>query len=187
MEQEFNEQVEANEAEATSEQASTEEATQHSEDSRTREELLAELQKVTAEADDYKTRYLRAQADFDNFRRRSRQEKEEFAAYANVKIIEELLPVIDTFEMALKSSENTDAKTILIGVDMVHRQLMTVLDNYGLQPIPAVGQPFDPNLHEGIMKVESGDHPANTVVEELRKGYKVKDKVVRPSMVKVSE
>ncbi|MGZ4163765.1 MAG: nucleotide exchange factor GrpE, partial [Tumebacillaceae bacterium] len=76
MEQEFNEQVEANEAEATSKQASTEEATQHSEDSRTREELLAELQKVTAEADDYKTRYLRAQADFDNFRRRSRQEKE---------------------------------------------------------------------------------------------------------------
>lgn len=189
MEQEFNEQVEANETEASSEQATTAEPAEQAgtEDTRSREELLAELHKVTAEADDYKTRYLRAQADFDNFRRRSRQEKEEFAAYANVKIIEEMLPVIDTFEMALKSSENTDTKTLLMGVEMVHRQLMTVLDNYGLQAIPSVGQPFDPNLHEGIMRVESSEHPANTVVEELRKGYKVKDKVVRPSMVKVSE
>lgn len=153
----------------------------------TPEELVALLKKLSAEAEDYKTRYLRAQADFDNFRRRSRQEKEEFAAYANVKIIEELLPVIDTFEMALKSSENADTKTLLTGVQMVHRQLMTVLDNYGLQPIPAVGQPFDPNLHEGIMRVESSDYPVNTVVEELRSGYKVKEKVVRPSMVKVSQ
>lgn len=156
-------------------------------DERSREELVEEVARLTAEVEDYKSRYLRAQADFDNFRRRSRQEKEEFAAYANTKIIEELLPVLDTFEMALKTSEDTDTKTLLVGVEMVHRQLITALNNYGLQPIEAVGQSFDPNLHEGVMQVESGEHPANTVVEEMRKGYKLKDKVIRPSMVKVSQ
>lgn len=190
MEQEnVNEQVDVEQASEqpaeetvaeVSEQETTADSTNTTNDTRTREQLIAELE-------DYKTRYLRAQADFDNFRRRSRQEKEEFAAYANVKIIEELLPVLDTFEMALKSSENVDTKTLLTGVQMVHRQLMTVLDNYGLQPIDAVGKPFDPNLHEGIMQVESDEHPANHVVEELRKGYRVKEKVVRPSMVKVSQ
>lgn len=180
-----NEQVET-EANEAAEQAEGAEATEASEpgeasaDTRTREELIAELE-------DYKSRYYRAQADFDNFRRRSRQEKEEFAAYANNKILEELLTVLDTFEMALKTPETADTKTLLVGVDMVHRQLLTVLGNYGLTPIEAVGQAFDPNFHEGIMTVASTDHPANTVVEELRKGYKVKDKVLRPAMVKISE
>ncbi|MCX7570809.1 nucleotide exchange factor GrpE [Tumebacillus sp. DT12] len=156
-------------------------------ENKTREELLEDVKRLAHMADDYKTRYLRAQADFDNFRRRSRQEKEEFATYANVKILEELLPVLDTFDMALKTQEGSDVKMLLAGIEMVHRQLITTLGNYGLQEIGAVGQPFDPNLHEGIMQVESAEHPANTVVEELRKGYKVKDKVVRPSMVKVSQ
>ncbi|WP_232463332.1 nucleotide exchange factor GrpE [Tumebacillus avium] len=156
-------------------------------DERTREELIAEVARLTAEAEDYKTRYLRAQADFDNFRRRSRQEKDEFAAYANVKLIEELLPVLDTFEMAMKSTAETDVKTLLTGIEMVYRQLTGALEKEGLTAIEAVGQPFDPNLHEGIMQVASDEHPANTVVQELRKGYKVKDKVVRPSMVQVSQ
>ncbi|ASS76102.1 nucleotide exchange factor GrpE [Tumebacillus algifaecis] len=156
-------------------------------DQRSREELLAEVARLSAEAEDNKTRYLRSQADFDNFRRRSRQEKDEFAAYANVKLIEELLPVLDTFEMALKSTGESDAQTVLTGVEMVYRQLMVALEKEGLAAIEAVGQPFDPNLHDGIMQVESADHPANTVVQELRKGYKVKDKVVRPSMVQVSQ
>jgi len=151
------------------------------------DELLAAVLKLAAEAEDNKSRYLRTQADFDNFRRRSRQEKEEFAAYANTKIIEEMLPVVDTFEMALKTPEDSDVKTLLVGVQMVHRQLMTVLENYGLQPVASVGQAFDPNLHEGIMQVESEEHPAGTVVEELRKGYRLKEKVIRPAMVKVSQ
>jgi len=156
-------------------------------ESLSREELIAALIKAQEEADDFKTRSLRVQADFDNFRRRSRQEKEEFAAYANTRIIEELLPVIDTFDMALKTPDDADIKTLLVGVQMVHRQLMTVLENQGVQSIEAFGQPFDPNFHEGIMQVESDEHPANTVVEELRKGYRLKDRVIRPSMVKVSQ
>ncbi|MGB8953912.1 MAG: nucleotide exchange factor GrpE [Tumebacillaceae bacterium] len=177
-----NEQVET-EATESAEQVEGAEATDAGEagaDTRSREELIAELE-------DYKSRYFRAQADFDNFRRRSRQEKEEFAAYANNKILEELLTVLDTFEMALKTPETADTKTLLVGVDMVHRQLLTVLNNHGLTPIEAVGQAFDPNFHEGIMTVASSDHPANTVIEELRKGYKVKEKVLRPAMVKISE
>lgn len=168
-------------------QETPEQETEVAEDARTREELLAELQRLTGEAEDYKTRYLRAQADFDNFRRRSRQEKEEFAAYANTKIIEELLPVLDTFEMAMKSSESTDVKTLLVGVDMVYRQLLTALGNYGLTAIESVGKPFDPNVHEGVMQVESPDHPAGTVVMEMRKGYQLKEKTLRPAMVQVSQ
>ncbi|TCP53306.1 molecular chaperone GrpE [Tumebacillus sp. BK434] len=156
-------------------------------DARTREELIAEVARLTTEAEDFKTRYLRAQADFDNFRRRSRQEKDEFAAYANVKLIEELLPVLDTFEMAMKTNAETDVKSLLTGVEMVFRQLTGALEKQGLSAIEAVGQPFDPNLHEGIMQVASDEYPSNTVVQELRKGYKVKDKVVRPSMVQVSQ
>ncbi|MBL0388368.1 nucleotide exchange factor GrpE [Tumebacillus sp. ITR2] len=157
------------------------------EDTRTREELLAEVQRLTAESEDYKGRYLRAQADFDNFRRRSRQEKEEFAAYANTRIIEELLPVLDTFEMAMQSADKADVQTLLTGVDMVYRQLQTALGNYGLAAIESVGQAFDPNVHEGVMQVDSPDHPAGTVVMEMRKGYKLKDKVIRPAMVQVSQ
>jgi molecular chaperone GrpE len=181
--EEHKDQVEVEETtaeETAQEETVLEETVEEAEDPRTREQLIAELE-------DYKNRYLRTQADFDNFRRRSRQEKEEFAAYANAKLIEEFLPVLDTFEMALKSSENTDVKTLLAGVEMVYRQMTNVLQNYGLQPIEALGQPFDPNLHEGIMQVESADHPSNTVVEELRKGYRLREKVIRPSMVKVSQ
>jgi molecular chaperone GrpE len=184
------EETEASRAEEVQAEANQAEETQAEEtavDERSREELLAEVARLSAEVEDYKARYLRAQADFDNFRRRSRQEKDEFAAYANVKIIEELLPVLDTFEMALKTSEQSDVKTLLTGVEMVYRQLLTALEKHGLTPIDAVGKPFDPNLHEGIMQVESDEHPSNTVVQELRKGYKVKDKVVRPTMVQVSK
>ena len=189
MDQDNTNRDEAVEAEAaeTAETTETVEETGAEYENKTREELIEDVKRLAALADEYKTSYLRAQADFDNFRRRSRQEKEEFATYANVKILEELLPVLDTFDMALKTQEGSDVKMLLAGIEMVHRQLITTLNNYGLQEISAVGQPFDPNLHEGIMQVESEEHPANTVVEELRKGYKVKDKVVRPSMVKVSQ
>lgn len=151
-----------------------------------REELVTMLGKLAAENEENRGRYLRAQADFDNFRRRSRQEKEEFAAYANTKIIEELLPVLDIFNMALKSSADTDTKMLLQGIEMVHRQFIGVLEKEGLQPIDAIGQTFDPNVHEAVMNIES-DQPANTVVEELRKGYRLKEKVIRPAMVKVSQ
>jgi molecular chaperone GrpE len=147
----------------------------------------SELDAVKKLADDNYQKYLRVQADFDNFRRRSRQEKEEFAKYASSKLIEELLPVVDNFERALiTGKDTTDAEAILKGVDMIFRMLAHVLEQEGLQTIEAVGQPFNPEFHQAIMTVESAEHEEGIVVEEIQKGYNLKDKVLRPSMVKVS-
>jgi molecular chaperone GrpE len=147
----------------------------------------SELDVVKKLADDNYQKYLRVQADFDNFRRRSRQEKEEFAKYASSKLIEELLPVVDNFERALITGKDTsDAEALLKGVDMIFRMLGQILEQEGLKAIEAVGQPFNPEFHQAIMTVDSADHEEGIVVEEIQKGYNLKDKVLRPSMVKVS-
>ncbi|MGE6227555.1 nucleotide exchange factor GrpE [Paenibacillus chitinolyticus] len=147
----------------------------------------AELDELRKAAEDSQQRLLRAQADFDNFRRRTRQEKEEFAKYASLKLIEQMLPVIDNFDRALVSSRETqDFEALTKGIEMVYRQLEQVMTQEGLTPIEAVGQPFNPEFHQAIMQVESNEHEEGIVVEEVQKGYMLKDKVIRPSMVKVS-
>ncbi|WP_217557993.1 nucleotide exchange factor GrpE [Paenibacillus sp. GbtcB18] len=147
----------------------------------------AELDELRKAAEDSQQRLLRAQADFDNFRRRTRQEKEEFAKYASLKLIEQMLPVIDNFDRALVSSRETqDFEALTKGIEMVYRQLEQVMTQEGLTPIEAVGQPFNPEFHQAIMQVESDEHEEGIVVEEVQKGYMLKDKVIRPSMVKVS-
>lgn len=149
--------------------------------------LAADLKVAKAQADDYYNRLQRLQAEFDNFRKRTLKEKEELVKYASERVIGELLPVIDNFERALEAAKNSqDFSALAQGVEMIFRQLGSVLGKEGLTPIEAVGQVFDPNLHEAIMQVDSEEHPANTVVEEVQKGYYLKDKVLRPSMVKVS-
>lgn len=146
-----------------------------------------ELAKLRQEAEDNHNRYLRVQADFDNFRRRSRQEKEEFAKYASMKLFEQLLPIVDNFERAMESSkESRDFDALLKGLEMTFRQLDQLFEQEGLQPIPTVGEPFNPELHQAIMQVESDEYEEGIIVEEVQKGYKLKDRVVRPSMVKVS-
>jgi molecular chaperone GrpE len=147
----------------------------------------SELEELRKQAEENQQRYLRVQADFDNFRRRSRQEKEDFTKYASLKLIEQLLPVVDNFERALSSSKDTkDFEALVKGLDMTFRQLDQLLAQEGLTPIEAVGQPFNPEYHQAIMQVESDEHEEGIVVEEIQKGYKLKDKVVRPAMVKVS-
>ncbi|MFF2155951.1 nucleotide exchange factor GrpE [Paenibacillus chitinolyticus] len=146
-----------------------------------------ELDELRKAAEESQQRLLRAQADFDNFRRRTRQEKEEFAKYASLKLIEQMLPVIDNFDRALVSSRETqDFEALTKGIEMVYRQLEQVMTQEGLTPIEAVGQPFNPEFHQAIMQVESDEHEEGIVVEEVQKGYMLKDKVIRPSMVKVS-
>jgi molecular chaperone GrpE len=138
-------------------------------------------------ADDNHERYMRVQADYDNFRRRSRQEKEDFAKYASVKLIEQLLPIVDNFERALTASKSVKDFDILIkGIEMTSKQLEQVLDSEGLKAIESVNQPFNPDFHQAIMQVESEDHEEGIIVEEIQKGYMLKDKVIRPAMVKVS-
>ncbi|MGG0811399.1 nucleotide exchange factor GrpE [Paenibacillus alvei] len=147
----------------------------------------AELAKAKAEAEDYQQRYLRAQADFDNFRRRTLKEKEDFAKYASAKLVTELLPVLDNFERALATEQaSSEAESFIKGVDMIFRQLGQVLEQEGVKPMEAVGQPFNPEFHQAVMTVDTDEYEEGVVVEELQKGYMLKDKVLRPAMVKVS-
>lgn len=147
----------------------------------------AELAKAKAEAEEYQQRFLRAQADFDNFRRRTLKEKEDLAKYASAKLVTELLPVLDNFERALATEQAaSEAESFIKGVDMIFRQLGQVLEQEGVKPMEAVGQLFNPEFHQAVMTVETDEFEEGTVVEELQKGYLLKDKVLRPAMVKVS-
>lgn len=130
-------------------------------------------------------RYKRLQADFENHRRRTRQEKEDLSMVVAQNVLLDLLPVVDNFERALSSAETQDAAKLLLGVEMIHRQFLQVLDKCGLTVVEAVGQMFDPQKHDAVMRVEDETQADGIVVEELQKGYAVRGKVIRPSMVKV--
>lgn len=146
-----------------------------------------ELDRLKALAEENEKRYLRAQADFDNFRRRTQKEKEDLAKYASVKLITELVPVIDNFERAIATAPaNTETDSFAKGVGMIFRQLESVLQAEGLTAMQTVGEAFNPEFHQAIMQVESEEHEEGVVVEEVQKGYMLKDKVLRPAMVKVS-
>jgi len=149
--------------------------------------LEAELVKAKAKAEDHYGQLQRLQADFDNYRKRTQKEKVELIKYASERLVGELLPVLDNFDRAVSAAKvNPDFASFSQGVEMILRQLQTALSKEGLKAMEAVGQPFDPNLHEAVLRVASEEHPENTVVEELQKGYYLKDKVLRPCMVKVS-
>lgn len=129
----------------------------------------------------------RTMADFDNFRRRTRQEREELQQYATKKLLADLLPVVDNFDRALASAaDNSDAASLKSGVEMVQRQLFSVLQSFGVQAMETVGQSFDPNVHEAVMQEPGSGQEAGIVLQEFQKGYLLHDKVLRPAMVKVS-
>ncbi len=137
--------------------------------------------------EDFDNRYKRLQADFDNFRRRTQQEKEQLASYVKGDVLKDLLSVLDNFERAVQSPAEGEAKVFLDGFIMIHQNLMAMLSKHGLAPIEVVGQVFDPNLHQAIMRVESSEYPSDTVCEVLQTGYTVDGKCIRPAMVKVVE
>lgn len=149
--------------------------------------LAAELKETKEKADEYYAHLQRLQAEFDNYRKRTLREKEELVKYASEQLIMNLLPVLDNFERAIAAAgESQDFQAYAQGVEMIFKQIQKVLENEGLVAIESVGKPFDPNIHEAVLRVESDDYPENTVVEEMQKGYYLKEKVIRPSMVKVS-
>ncbi|AKG37791.1 molecular chaperone GrpE [Paenibacillus durus ATCC 35681] len=146
-----------------------------------------EIKRLQELADEYQGRVLRVQADYDNFRRRTLKEKEELAQYATSKLVTELLPVVDNFERALATAPaGSDGDAFAKGVNMIFRQLEGVLKSEGLTPMETVGQPFNPEFHQAIMQVESEEYEEGIVTEEVQKGYLLKNKVLRPAMVKVS-
>ncbi|NUK30878.1 nucleotide exchange factor GrpE [Parageobacillus sp. VR-IP] len=148
----------------------------------------AKIAELEAKIKEMENRYLRLYADFENFRRRTRQEMEAAEKYRAQSLVSDLLPALDNFERALKiETENEQAKSILQGMEMVYRSLLDALKKEGVEAIEAVGKPFDPHLHQAVMQVEDSNYEPNTVVEEFQKGYKLKDRVIRPAMVKVSQ
>ncbi len=147
--------------------------------------LAAELQKLKAERDTLVDRLARAQAEFENARRRASKEQQDFRDYAAADAVKALLPVIDSFERALTvKSAPGDFRS---GVELIYKQLQDALAKMGVRAIPAKGEPFDPHVHEAIEMVETSDAADHEVLEELQRGYKFKDRLLRPAMVKVAK
>lgn len=158
------------------------------------EDAQTQLEKLRQIAEEHKKQaeenyelYLRARADVENTRRRSRNEKEQALKYAYVPLLESLLPVLDNFERALQATSESEAKTLKEGVEMVYRHFLQVLSESGLSVIEAEGKPFDPHFHNAVMQVETKGVESGIVVEELQTGYCFLDRVIRPTMVKVSK
>jgi molecular chaperone GrpE len=144
-----------------------------------------ELQRLMAERDSLVDRLARAQAEFENARRRATKEQQDFRDYAAADVIRPLLPVMDSFERALQVK--SDPGDFRSGVELIYKQLQDALAKFGVRSIPAKGEPFDPHYHEAIEMVETSDVPDQEVVEELQRGYKFKDRLLRPAMVKVAK
>jgi len=162
----------------TGEQAPT--ATQEME---AEQEALASLQE---ELEELRSRHLRLAADFENYKKRARQEQEDAYRYAGALLAERVLPVLDDAQLALEHAPARVDKTWLKGVQLTFQKLEEALAAAGVEPVPALETKFDPKLHEAIGTVESDEHPDDTVVMELRRGYRMHDKVLRPALVKVS-
>jgi molecular chaperone GrpE len=153
-------------------------------------EQLEELKARAAKADDSWERLLRTTADFDNFKKRAAREKQDAIRYANEGLLEKLVPVLDTFDMALSAAQTSNAEaaqSLQAGVAMIYQQLKKVLTEVGLEEIDATNQPFDPNWHEAVSQQETSDVPEGHVVQQLRKGYKLRDRLVRPATVIVAK
>lgn len=146
-----------------------------------------QLDELKAKLDEAENRYLRLYADFENFRRRARLDQEAGEKYRAQSLITNLLPAIDNLERAMAiEPENEQTKALLEGVKMVYRAVIEALKQEGAEQIEAVGGEFDPNFHQAVMQIEDEQYGSNIVIEELQKGYKLKDRVIRPSMVKVN-
>jgi molecular chaperone GrpE len=144
----------------------------------------SDTEKLKAERDALLDRLARLQADFDNARKRAVREQQEFREFAAADVIRNFLPILDSFELALKAGGN--AGDFRSGVELIYRQFQDALQKIGVQPIVAVGQVFDPRLHEAIEMVDTTEIPDHHVLGELQRGYKYKERLLRPAMVRVA-
>ena len=148
-------------------------------------ERIAELEQLLAESENKTYRVL---ADFENYKRRVKLDQEVAEKYRAQSLVSNLLSALDNFERAMKVDVDDDkTKSLLQGMDMVYRGLIDALKSEGVEVIEAVGKQFDPQLHQAVMQVEDAEFESNTIIEEFQKGYKLKDRVIRPSMVKVNQ
>ena len=153
-------------------------------------EQLEELKQRAIRADENWDRLLRVTADFDNYKKRATREKQDAIKFANESLLQKLVPVLDAFDMALAAAQTMppDAvQALQAGVTMVHQQLKNALTEAGLEEVSALGQPFDPNLHEAVSQQETADAPEGQVVQQLRKGYRFRERLLRPASVIVAK
>lgn len=146
-----------------------------------------EYDRVSQERDALLDRLARLQAEFENYRKRNAREQAEFRDYAIVDAVKNFLPVLDNFDLALRS-QNAEAadQGLRSGIELIRKQMTDALSRLGVQAVPTQGQTFDPRVHEAIEMVESSDHADHEVIEELQRGYKLKDRLLRPAMVRVA-
>ena len=148
---------------------------------------LSAVAAAAAKADALQDRLLRTAAEFDNYRKRIERERRDQADSAAASAIEDLLPIIDNLERALQAPVGTDAEGYRKGVELVHQQMMELIRRRGVKPIQAVGADFDPRFHEAVVHEASADHREGEVMEELRRGYTLGERLLRPAMVKVAK
>jgi molecular chaperone GrpE len=144
----------------------------------------AEIEQLKGERDHLLDRLARLQAEFENARKRAEREKADYRDYATGNVVEQFLPVVDNFELALQS--NGSAEQLRKGVELIVKQMEEVLRQLQVSPIAAVGEPFDPRLHEALGSVEREDLPDQHVAEEIRRGYRLRERLLRPAMVRVA-
>lgn len=149
--------------------------------------LEAALLAKTREAESLQDKNLRLMAEFDNARKRAAREREDYVRFANESLIRELLPVLDNFDRALQAAKGeANAAAVTVGIELIQRELLRVLEKFGVTSFSAIGQPFDPERHEAIARVQTRDHPEMTVVGETAKGYMLNGRVLRPAVVSVA-
>jgi len=148
--------------------------------------VATEVETLKAERDALLDRLARLQAEFDNARKRALREQQEFRDFAAADVIKSMLPALDSFERALKAKTPVGANELRSGIELIYRQLQDALQKAGVQPIPSVGQPFDPRVHEAIEMVDTTEVPDHHIVDEMQRGYKFKDRLLRPAMVRVA-
>ena len=151
--------------------------------------LEAKFEAKEKEAEENYDRLLRLSAEFENYKKRSSREIEEFRKFANQSLIKEMLSVVDNLELAMNSTNGHKAidKDLLQGLEMTHREILKVFEKFNVKPIDAKGQPFDPTFHEAVMQEETNDYAKNTVINEMQRGYMIHDRLLRPSMVVVAK
>lgn len=144
------------------------------------------LETKTREVEAQQDRYLRTVAEFDNVRKRSAREREEYTRYANESLLRDILPVLDNLDRALQAARTEPATSLATGVELIQRELLRVLEKFGVTPFTSVGQPFDPERHEAIARVQRPDLPDMSVAAETARGYLLHGRVLRPAMVTVA-
>lgn len=189
QEEKINEEIEEHPADEDSpeDQVAVEDAP--SEEAAPETELTLEEQLAVAEAQaaEYLEGWQRARAEFSNARKRMDRDRAEARRNATIDVVSRLLPILDDFERALETvPDEISGNTWFEGVALVHRKLRSILESVDIEPIEALGQPFDPNVHEAVLQEESDEHESGIVIKELQTGYRLKDRVIRPAMVVVA-